>query len=70
MEKVEVVKEIPNYEVGDKVKLLDNNDFGIVYKTIDKFNKVAVLYKDEFIDVNVRRMTIEFKSKEFIPRWI
>lgn len=67
MEKVEVVKEIPNFEVGDKVKLLNYNDFGIVYKTIDKFNKVSVLYKDEFIDVNARRMTIEFKSKDLYP---
>ena len=61
------MKEIPNYEIGDKVKLLDEDDFGIVYKTIDKFNKVSVLYKDEFIDVNIRRMTIEFKSIDLYP---
>ena len=67
MEKVEVVKEIPNFEVGDKVKLLDYGDFGIVYKPIDKFNNVSVLYKDEFIDVNVRRITITLKAKDLYP---
>lgn len=67
MEKVEVVKEVPNFDIGDKVKLLDYDDFGIVYKPIDKFNNVSVLYKDEFIDVNARRITIEFKAKDLYP---
>ncbi|MBC5997698.1 endonuclease MutS2 [Romboutsia ilealis] len=67
MEKVEVVKELPNFDIGDKVKLLDYDDFGIVYKPIDKFNNVSVLYKDEFIDVNARRITIEFKAKDLYP---
>lgn len=55
------------YYVGDKVRLLDKNDFGIVYKPIDKFNNISVLYKDEFIDVNVKRVELFIRATELYP---
>ena len=61
------LREIPNLEVGDKVKLLDHDDYGIVYKPIDKFNNVAVLYNKEFIDVNIRRLELSLKAKDLYP---
>ncbi len=64
----EVVKEIYNYEVGDKVKLLDKNDYGIVYKPIDKLNNIEVLYKNEFIKINVRRTELSIKASELYPK--
>jgi DNA mismatch repair protein MutS2 len=64
----EVLKEIPLYEVGDKVKLLDKDDFGIIYKPIDKFNNVEVLYNDEFIEVNVKRIELSIKATELYPK--
>ena len=64
----EVVKEIYNYEVGDKVKLLDKNDYGIVYKQIDKLNNIEVLYKNEFIKINVRRTELSIKVSELYPK--
>ncbi len=64
----EVVKEIYNYEVGDKVKLLDKNDYGIVYKQIDKLNNIEVLYKNEFIKINVRRTELSIKASELYPK--
>lgn len=65
---VEELKEIVSYQVGDKVKLLDKDDFAIVYKEVDKFNNVEVLYKDEFITVNVRRTELYLKAQELYPQ--
>ena len=61
------LKEIPNLEVGDKVKLLDYDDYGIVYKPIDKFNNVAILYNKEFIDVNIKRLEVSLKARDLYP---
>ena len=66
-EETQPLREIPNLEVGDKVKLLDYDDYGIVYKTIDKFNNVAVLYKKEFIEVNIKRLELSLKAKDLYP---
>lgn len=59
--------DFPNFEIGDKVELLDFKDFGIVYKPIDKFNNVEVLYKDEFININIKRLKLRFKAKDLYP---
>lgn len=67
-EVVEETKEIVNYQVGDKVKLLDKDDFAIVYKEVDKFNNVEVLYKNEFIKVNVKRTELYLKAQELYPQ--
>lgn len=56
-----------NFEIGDKVELLDFKDFGIVYKPIDKFNNVEVLYKDDFLKINSRRLKLQFKAKDLYP---
>ncbi|MEG2235808.1 MAG: endonuclease MutS2, partial [Clostridia bacterium] len=63
----ETLKEIPNFEMGDKVELLDFEDFAIVYKPMDKFNNVEVLYKGEFININVKRINLQFKVRELYP---
>ncbi|MGL5749244.1 MAG: endonuclease MutS2 [Paraclostridium sp.] len=63
----EEVVEAYDYQVGDKVKLLDKDDHGIVYKTIDKFNNLEILYKDEFISVNVKKIEIALKASELYP---
>ena len=60
-------KETYEYEVGDKVKLLDHNDSGIVYKKIDSLNNIVVLYKEEFIEVNCKRVILELKAAELYP---
>lgn len=56
-----------NFEIGDKVELLDFEDFGIVYKAMDKFNNVEVLYKNKFIIVNAKRLKLKFKAKDLYP---
>ena len=43
------------YEKGDRVKLLDYNDFGLVYELQDKFSNVTVYYQNEMMDVNKKK---------------
>ncbi|MBN9646666.1 endonuclease MutS2 [Terrisporobacter glycolicus] len=63
-----VLTDFPSFEKGDKVELLDFKDFGIVYKPIDKFNNVEILYKDEFININAKRLKLQFKAKDLYPK--
>lgn len=56
-----------DYEVGDKVKLIEHDDYGIVYKKIDNFNNIVILYQDELIDVNVKRVKLELKAVDLYP---
>ncbi|EQF24415.1 mutS domain V family protein [Clostridioides difficile CD160] len=63
----EIIPNYTDYNIGDKVKLLDENDFGVVYKPIDKFNNVEVLFKDNFISVNIKRLQLSIKASELYP---
>lgn len=64
---LKIETEIPIYEIGDKVKLLDKDDFGIIYKPINKFNNVEVLYNSEFIEINIKRVELALKAVELYP---
>ncbi|CAM5215342.1 DNA mismatch repair protein MutS2 OS=Ureibacillus acetophenoni OX=614649 GN=SAMN05877842_1155 PE=4 SV=1 [Ureibacillus acetophenoni] len=55
------------YKIGDRVKLHDYDDFGIVYKEKDQYSNVTVFYKNEFIEVNEKRLTLEVKAEELYP---
>ena len=55
------------YKIGDRVNLLDHDDFGIIYKEKDNFYNVVVYYNGEFIEVNVKRITLEVAAKELYP---
>lgn len=55
------------YQKGDRVKLLDYNDFGIVYKEQDPYYNVTVFYKDQYIEVNEKRLALEFKAEDLYP---
>lgn len=56
-----------SYEIGDKVKLLEQDDYAVVYKPADKFNNIKLLYKDEFIDINIKRIRPHIKAKDLYP---
>lgn len=62
------IDDIYKYSIGDKVILLDNNESAIVYKEMDKLNNVTVLYKNEFIEVNYKRIKLEIKASELYPK--
>ncbi|MEX5521680.1 endonuclease MutS2 [Bacillus cereus] len=55
------------YKIGDRVNLLDHDDFGIIYKEKDNFYNVVVYYNCEFVEVNVKRITLEVAAKELYP---
>lgn len=56
-----------NYQKGDRVKLLDFDNFGIVYKEIDNFYNLIVFYNGEFLEVNEKRISLEVKAAELYP---
>lgn len=51
----------------DRVKLLDHDDFAIIYKEMDQFYNVVVYYKGEMVEVNVKRITINLPAQELYP---
>ncbi|PEK98832.1 endonuclease MutS2 [Bacillus sp. AFS017336] len=56
-----------NYQKGDRVKLLDLDNVGIVYKEIDQYFNLVVFYNGELIEVNEKRITLELKAAELYP---
>ena len=64
----EILQKKPyNYKIGDKVFLIEYNDFAIVYKSVDSFNNITVLYKEEFLEVNEKRLKLELKAEDLYP---
>lgn len=55
------------FEIGDRVKIMEQNDSGIVYEKKDHFNNVLVFYNNEIIKVNARRIELEVKATELYP---
>ena len=65
---VETKKEaFHDFKQGDRVKLLYHDESGIVYAGNDSFNNVKVYYQNEFIDINVRRLVLEFSAEDLYP---
>lgn len=66
---VETVPEAEAYEfeVGDRVKLTEHDDFGIVYEKKDNLNNVLVYYKNEIVKVNAKRVELEGKATDLYP---
>ncbi len=55
------------YKKGDRVKLLDHDDVGIVYQEMDNFYNIDVFCEGEFIKVNVKRLALELPATELYP---
>lgn len=56
-----------DYSIGDKVFLLEQDDYAIIHKEADKFNNVEVLYKDEFIKMNTKKIRLYLKASQLYP---
>lgn len=56
------------FEVGDRVKLTEQDDFGIIYAKRDSLNNVLVFYKNEIIKVNARRIDLDGKATDLYPQ--
>ncbi|WP_459500236.1 endonuclease MutS2 [Bacillus sp. C1] len=63
----EKIEEKHEYKKGDRVKLLDYDDFGIVYNEKDNFYNVVVFYNSQFLEINVKRISLEVQAKELYP---
>lgn len=66
-EDVEAVEARYSYSIGDRIILLDKNDSAIVYKEIDDLNNLVVFYKNDFIEVNYKRVRLDVKASELYP---
>ncbi|MGB5822997.1 MAG: endonuclease MutS2 [Proteocatella sp.] len=66
-EREDSLLEIPIYDIGDKVQMMENEEFAIVYKQADKFNNLKLLYKGQFVEINVKRIKLYLKASELYP---
>ena len=66
IEEVEEVKEV-QYQKGDRVILLENNNSAIVYEGVDDYNNLKVLYESEIIEINYRRVKMDIRGAELYP---
>ncbi len=57
-----------SFEKGDRVKLLDENEFGIVYEGMDRENNLTVFYNKEYLKVNYKRVEIQAKASDLYPQ--
>ncbi|PGL69500.1 mannonate oxidoreductase [Bacillus sp. AFS055030] len=64
--KLKAVEKV-SYQKGDRVKLLDFDNYGIVYKEIDNFYNLIVFYNGDFLEVNEKRISLEGKATELYP---
>lgn len=55
------------YDPGDRVLILDENISGVVYKAVDRFNNIIVLVKEEFKEVNCKRVKLEARAADLYP---
>ena len=56
------------YGKGDKVFLIDYNDSGLIYEEEDKYRNVVVFFQEKFLEINVKRIELEFPATELYPR--
>ena len=60
-------KAVYKFSKGDRVKLLDYDDVGLVYKEMDNYFNVIVFYKEQFMEVNIKRLVLELPATELYP---
>ncbi|WP_100332830.1 endonuclease MutS2 [Bacillus xiapuensis] len=56
-----------HYEIGDRVKLISQNDYAIVFEPKDQFNNIKLFYKGEVLEVNVKRIELDIKATQLYP---
>lgn len=55
------------YAIGDRVRLLDQDDFAIVYTERDRFNNLTVMVQGKFVEVNAKRIRLEVPASKLYP---
>ncbi|ELC8442771.1 endonuclease MutS2 [Clostridium perfringens] len=67
MDEEELKLEKIDFNVGDRVILLDFDENAIVYKPRNKYNILTVFFRKEFIEVPVNRVILEIRAEELYP---
>ncbi|WP_155593848.1 endonuclease MutS2 [Lysinibacillus cavernae] len=67
--KVEKTNVVATYTFtkGDRVKLVDYDDVGLVYKEMNQFHNVSVYCNGQMLEVNVKRLVLELPATELYP---
>lgn len=55
------------FEVGDSIKILNTDEYGIVYKLEDSYGDIVVLIKGEYRKINKKRVVLHIKGKDLYP---
>lgn len=55
------------FEVGDSIKILNTDEYGIVYKLEDSYGDIIVLIKGEYRKINKKRVVLHIKGKDLYP---
>ncbi|GLC89390.1 endonuclease MutS2 [Lysinibacillus piscis] len=55
------------FQQGDRVRLLDNDTTGIVYREMDSYYNVTVFQEGNFIEAHVKRLALELPATELYP---
>ncbi|MDQ0233261.1 endonuclease MutS2 [Metabacillus malikii] len=55
------------YETGDRVRLINQDDFAIVYEPKDTFNNIKLFYNGEIVEVNSKRIELDIKATQLYP---
>ncbi len=58
---------IVEFAKGDRVKLLDHDDVGLVYQEMNQFFNVTVYYKGQMLEIHVKRLALELPATELYP---
>ncbi len=67
LEVEQTVERLEIFEIGDRVRLLDEGKIGLVFKEIDNSNKVKVFVDGEILSIFNKRLKIEAKAKDLYP---
>lgn len=59
--------ETEHYDIGDRVKLISQDDYAIVFEPKDKFNNIKLFYKGEILEVNIKRIELDIKASQLYP---
>ncbi len=61
------VKSSYTYAIGDRVKLLDNDKIGLVYKPINSINQVEIFVENEIVSVHEKRLQLLAEATNLYP---
>lgn len=62
-----IIIENIEFNIGDKVTLLDFNETGIVYKPVNKYNLLTIFFRKNFIEVPINRVKLELRADKLYP---